>query len=266
MIYPAASLVIALIIISILLLAWFWYHNPCQIITWWNRIIRSECDQQDAHPLNGIPSYHNAWDSSNRTAQQFHSLVSLHHEDILSEVLQAINEYDGLSSEETNWESSHWLKDERKWHPIWIRFMGQWAGSSERVPSLKKIASFFPQITALHVSVFRAGAGLVEHRGPNRITQRYHYCLQVAENDIGLRIAGFDVKWKEREGFVWDDTLEHSAWNHTSQTRIVIFADILREFSLINSIGSTIIYNLMQKSKHVSHIKTSLQEEGLIVR
>jgi beta-hydroxylase len=264
-IYRILSIIIIIIIFGIVLVTWLWYRNPYYLITWWNRRLKSECDNQDAFSLNGIPSYHDAWNCPNKTATELHQLININHNEILGEVLETMKHYDGIPMNEIDWVQRKWLKNEDRWRPIWVRFMGEWAGSAEHLPTLKKIVSLFPEISILHVSVFYPGTTLVEHRGPSRAVHRYHYGLKIPEGDVGLKISGYDVKWKEKEGFIWDDTLPHSAWNHTSEPRIVIFADIFRELSPINSIGSKLIYSMLQRTKHVQHIKTRLQQEGIII-
>ena len=268
-IYRIFSIIIAFMIFIIALVVWLWYRNPQDLITWWNRRIKSECDSQDINPLNGIPSYHDAWECSNKTATELHRLIQLNHNDILSEVLEAMNSDENISLDGI---SHKWFKNEDKWNPIWVRFMGDWASTADKLPTLKRIVSLFPDIPVLHVSIFYPGVTLVENKAPSRAVHRYHYGLKIPHGDVGLKIAGYDVRWKEHEGFIWDDTLTHSAWNHTSEPRIVIFADIFRELSPINSIGSKAIYSILQRTGFVTDIKkkfkpqTQTQQELIVPR
>jgi beta-hydroxylase len=155
--------------------------------------------------------------------------------------------------------------DETRWKPIWVRFLGDWAGTADRLPTLKKIVAELPGVSLLHVSIFYPGTTLSQHRGPARVVHRYHYGLKIPEGDVGLNIDGHEVHWHEREGFVWDDTLPHSAWNHTDSPRIVIFADVFREFSPLTALGSNLMYSLVQRTKHVKEIKQRLAQEGINV-
>lgn len=274
-------IIIIFVIFVVVLVTWLWYRNPHYLITWWNRRIKNECDQQDINPFNGIPSLHDAWNCNNKTATEFHRLLSLYHDDVLAEVMEVINQHDQIHTDNNDFLSSFkftwtnslndatiynessipktWLNNENKWQPIWIKFMGEWAGSAEKLPTLKRIVSLFSDINIIHVSVFYPGTTLIDHRGPSRAVYRYHYGLKIPDGDIGLKIAGFDVKWKEKEGYIWDDTLPHSVWNHTSEPRIVIFADVFRELSPLNSLGSKLIYTLLRRAGHSPQIKTYLQ-------
>ena len=42
----------------------------------------------------------------------------------------------------------------------------------------------------------------------------------------GFRCGGTTVEWKEGEAFVFDDTIEHEAWNDSDQLRVVLIFDL----------------------------------------
>ena len=258
---------VAFVMFTIVIAAWLWLtglnQDPCYVNKWWNRRIKGECDEQDSKCINGIPSYQDAWHCCSKTATELHRLIRLNHDDILAEVEGTIGKQDGTMVDDIAWNQSKWLKKEDGWCPIWVRFMGDWSKYADKLPTLKRIVSAFPDVTALHISIFKPGTALVQHRGVSRAVHRYHYGLKIPYGDVGLKIAGYNVKWGEKEGYIWDDTLPHSAWNHTPEPRIVIFADIFRQLSIINSLGSKVIYSLLQETKQVSRIKTLLQQEGI---
>lgn len=260
-------LIITIIIFMILIatVTWIWTRDPYQLVEWWNQRLKSECDLQDANPLNGIPSYHDADNCPNTTATELHRLIKLYHDDIVAEVMEAMKTYDGLPMNEIDPVQKQWLQAEDRWRPIWVRFMGDWAGSADRLPTLKHIVSLFPDVPLLHVSVFHPGAVLSPHRGISRAVHRYHYGLKVPKGDIGLNLAGHNITWNEKEGFIWDDTLPHSAWNRTTEPRIIIFADVMRDLSYVNYLGSKLMYSVVQRTKHVTEIKERLQSEGIVV-
>lgn len=239
-----------IIIMSILLITAviLLISEPSRLIIWWNRRIKGECDAQDLASLNGIPSYCNVWDYSDKTTLELHRLINIYHDEILTEV-------DTLLAKSSELEEL-----------LWIRFMGEWAGFADQLPVLKQIASLFPSLINLQVVIFHPGATLVEQCANNRMVHRYHYGLRVPRNDVGLKIAGFDVKWEEHEGFVWDNTLPHSIWNHTAESRIIIFADILREFSFVNSVGSKFVYSLTQDTPDIVQKKAELQQETIMIK
>ena len=49
-----------------------------------------------------------------------------------------------------------------------------------------------------------------------------------SDGDCALRVGGQSRRWREGEPFVFDDTVEHEAWNNTGGTRTVLLFDFLR--------------------------------------
>jgi len=223
------------IFVIILLLLFFWYRQSFNNIPF----------------HNGIPSYYSvntlSNTLSNTSAFQLHQLLQLHHSDILTEVTSILDT--GISSEESI------LTDEKKWNPIWIKYMGESSGISNKFPFLQNISNLFPDIANIYVSILYPGTTVVENSSnSNNIFDKYHYGLQIADNDIGLKIDGFDVKWQNKESFLWDSSIPHAAWNHTNLPRIVIFADIIR-----NTTMAQIKYKLLQYQKCTPQIKDHLK-------
>ena len=98
------------------------------------------------------------------------------------------------------------------WSPIWVKFIETWAGTADSLPILKKIVSKVDDILLLRVSV------LPLHNGISMGVWRYNYGLSITDVDVGINI---DNKWKNRQGFIWDDTVPHSSWNLTNETRFL---------------------------------------------
>lgn len=222
-------LIVIVVIVSIL--AWLileCHRNPNYLIKWWNRHIESECNDQDKYSINGIPSYNDAWDCSNSAVTALHRLITINHDDILSEVIEVID-----------------IEDYDK---IPIKINGKWDKFADKFQVLKRIISLFPEVESLCISICKPGTLTIENRGLSRVVQRYNYGLIIPKNDIGLSIGGYNVKWEEKQGFVWDDTQSHSIWNHTTQPRIIISSEIYRNLSTLNSIGSNLIYYVLHRS------------------
>jgi aspartyl/asparaginyl beta-hydroxylase (cupin superfamily) len=184
------------------------FGNPMVVLN----IMKNPIEEPDT--FNGIPSYYNAWDSNNKTIINLNRLITLNHNLILEEVLNIYKSYDA--------------SDEKIDH-ILLKYMGKLSNTSEKIPTLRNIISLFPDITLVKISFFYPGSILPEFSADNKNTKKYHYGLLIPNNDIGLKIKGYNVNWIEREGFIWDDKLVHSTWNNTLKTRIVIFADYLHK-------------------------------------
>lgn len=215
------------------------------LIDKWNYFIKQDCDKQDIDIINGIPSYHNAWDTKNKTIIQLHKLITINHDLILNEVfknLEDLETVDNLNNFDNIYNSNNIGNKS-----IFIRYMNEWSSTSDKIPTLKNIVSLFPDISNVNISIFYPGSIISEQKGSSKIFQKYHYGLHIPYEDVGLKIKGYNVNWINGAGFVWDDTLNHSIWNHTLKPRIVIFADVLRKFPYFKNLGSKYIYRLLKK-------------------
>ncbi|MEV0326943.1 aspartyl/asparaginyl beta-hydroxylase domain-containing protein [Micromonospora echinospora] len=57
---------------------------------------------------------------------------------------------------------------------------------------------------------------------------RAHLGLVIPEGDCALRVGNQTRHWHEGSTLVFDDTVEHEAWNRTNETRTVLLFDFLR--------------------------------------
>ena len=78
----------------------------------------------------------------------------------------------------------------------------------------------------IYVSRMRAGTHIRPHRGPTNLRLRCHLGVVVPDGDCALRVGGETRTWQEGRCLVFDDHLEHEAWNHTAQDRVVLIVDL----------------------------------------
>lgn len=81
------------------------------------------------------------------------------------------------------------------------------------------------QAGLLYVSKLSPGTHIKPHRGPTNMRLRCHLGIDIPDGDCGLKVAGETRRWREGGCLVFDNSLEHEAWNHTSQPRIVLIID-----------------------------------------
>jgi ornithine lipid ester-linked acyl 2-hydroxylase len=99
-----------------------------------------------------------------------------------------------------------------------------------RCPKTAALVESIPGMTTALFSILAPGARLPPHTGPWKGVIRYHLGLMVPSpaEACGIKVDGTTAHWHEGESMVFDDTFEHSVWNDSDGTRVVLFLDILR--------------------------------------
>ena len=90
------------------------------------------------------------------------------------------------------------------------------------------IARHVPQHGAAGFSVLGPGAELEPHEGYQGPFLRAHLGLSVPPGDCGLRVQLTTRRWQEGHWLVFDDRLEHEAWNRSAQARVVLLLDFIK--------------------------------------
>lgn len=240
---------------------WVGLEDPYQLLASWDSIISHYCEAQDQQLRLGdthledptssrgpgrtlrsvVPSYCPALESPLPNVRKLESLIRENHDTILAESLALMAANGGVPMVEIDLTQSKFI-GETGWRPMWVKFLDGYASTADRLPTLKRIAESVPGLNLLHVSVMRPGTVLMPHRGPTRAVYRYHYGLVIPEGNTGLYLSGHRIHWKEREGFTWDDTLIHGAWNKTDKPRLVIFADVRRDLGPLLNLGTSLVF------------------------
>lgn len=78
----------------------------------------------------------------------------------------------------------------------------------------------------LYVSKLNPGMHIEPHTGPTNVRLRCHLGIRVPDGDCGLKVGGETRRWQEGKCLVFDDSLEHEAWNHTAEPRVVLIVDL----------------------------------------
>jgi aspartate beta-hydroxylase len=79
------------------------------------------------------------------------------------------------------------------------------------------------------LSKLRPGAYIPPHHGATNTRLICHLPL-VIPPDCAIRVGNDTRAWREGELLVFDDTIEHEAWNRSDETRIVLIFDVWNPF------------------------------------
>jgi aspartyl/asparaginyl beta-hydroxylase (cupin superfamily) len=74
-------------------------------------------------------------------------------------------------------------------------------------------------------SVLKPGTRLPPHTGTSNVRSILHLPLIVPAG-CGFRVGGETREWRVGEAFVFDDTIEHEAWNDSDAVRAVLILDV----------------------------------------
>jgi aspartyl/asparaginyl beta-hydroxylase (cupin superfamily) len=91
-------------------------------------------------------------------------------------------------------------------------------------------AAPLPRITnspTIMFSLLRAGARIAPHSGMTNTRLVCHLPLIVPPN-CGFRVGNEIRQWEEGKLLIFDDTIEHEAWNDSDRDRVVLIFDIWR--------------------------------------
>lgn len=93
-----------------------------------------------------------------------------------------------------------------------------------------RLDSMIGDTTVCLFSILKPGTILHEHRGHKEYSSkiiRCHYCIE-SSNDCALIVDGKIHQWEPGQGFFFDDSLLHSAYNRGDTDRVALICDIPR--------------------------------------
>lgn len=128
----------------------------------------------------------------------------------------------------------HGLRDNLAWSTLYLHRRGGPAeGVAEHFPrTLAAVGALdLPHITVRAPSILfsrlKPGARIPPHHGVLNARLICHLPLVVPPG-CGFRVAGEARRWREGELLVFDDSVEHEAWNNSDRDRIILIFDIWR--------------------------------------
>jgi len=101
------------------------------------------------------------------------------------------------------------------------------AEHAEKCPKTTEILSGITGITLAGFSRMAPGTVIKPHVGWAKSVYRLHLGLIVPEQ-CALRVGGETRRWEEGKCLIFDDTVEHEAWNKSDNVRINLLLDFLR--------------------------------------
>ncbi|HAA27263.1 MAG TPA: aspartyl/asparaginyl beta-hydroxylase domain-containing protein [Cyanobacteria bacterium UBA8553] len=105
--------------------------------------------------------------------------------------------------------------------------------SCQLFPETTRLVEMIPGIVTAGFSSLRPGTHIKPHVGYSKAVLRCHLGLIVPE-ECTLRVGNETRNWQEGKCFIFDDTVEHEAWNRGDKTRIVLLIDFKNPSATLN--------------------------------
>ena len=128
----------------------------------------------------------------------------------------------------------HGLLDNPAWSTLYLYENGRWLDANvERFPRTRAALEHVPlaQITTRAPSILfswlKPGARIAPHHGMINTRLICHLPLIVPEG-CGFRCGNEVRRWEPGKLLIFDDTIEHEAWNDSAEDRIVLIFDVWR--------------------------------------
>lgn len=105
--------------------------------------------------------------------------------------------------------------------------------SEQNIEKGKELFAMFesiPSLTGLAISILPPSTSVKPHYGDTDAVYRIHIPIKIPADlpVCGLKVDGIEKSWQSDEPLVFCDAHLHEAWNHSSEVRIVVIADVVR--------------------------------------
>lgn len=92
-------------------------------------------------------------------------------------------------------------------------------------PETTKVLEMIPNLVTAGFSSLQPGTSIAPHTGYPDGVLRCHLGLVIPGDECGIRVGAETRHWQQGKCLVFDDTLEHEAWNKSARTRIILLLD-----------------------------------------
>jgi ornithine lipid ester-linked acyl 2-hydroxylase len=162
------------------------------------------------------------------------------------------NEFDFVSILESSWllikQELEQLKSEqfidwpeknickKKWEVFGLYAYGiKINDNCQLCPQTTRLVDMIPGITTAGFSWLKPETHILPHIGYSNGVLRCHLGLIIPDNKCALRVGNQTKNWQEGKCLIFDDTIEHEAWNYSNANRIVLLIDFKNPYLTENN-------------------------------
>lgn len=125
------------------------------------------------------------------------------------------------------------LKGQKNWNAVHLFQMGQRQAAADKCPRTLKALANLPLVykddapMEVFFSVLAPGVTIPPHYGVANVRTTVHLPL-IVPRDCAIRVGDIIHHWNAGETFVFDDSFDHTAWNKSEDTRVVLIFEAWR--------------------------------------
>jgi hypothetical protein len=100
------------------------------------------------------------------------------------------------------------------------------------LPYLKQWMTDFPNIINCSISKLKGDSKILPHCGMTNAIYRCHIGIKVPSENVlecGIQVNDEQRPWSDGEALIFIDSNRHSVWNNTTEERIVLLFDVVRD-------------------------------------
>ncbi len=109
---------------------------------------------------------------------------------------------------------------------LWL----QW-GNCRKLPVTWGILKKIPGVTLGAVLILEPKGRILPHSSESNINIRCHLGIKIPAPlpDCGMRVGSEESGWQQGKTVMFSDCHEHTVWNNTNETRIIVAFDVLQK-------------------------------------
>lgn len=186
--------------------------------------------------------------------------------DIRTELDYLLKYPDKIPNLQNIFNEEDFLCREDKWKSFVLRIGGEWIDEHRKLcPKTCEALMLIPNVKTAFFSILKANEEIPIHRGYYSGLLRYHLALKVAEPDkCGIVVGDSQAQWFEGKSLVFDDTHFHYVWNHSDESRVVLFVDIERPLNFPMNFINKVLLNWYQTSNLLQSFKKNSDDNPFV--
>ena len=98
----------------------------------------------------------------------------------------------------------------------------------EHCPRTMALLGSEPSVRMAAFSCIGPGTHIYPHKGYTSAVLRLHLGVIVPPSGCAIRVGEETFNWQDGKCILFDDMLEHEAWNHSDSERVVLLVDVRR--------------------------------------